>query len=688
MASFNSGSVSAAQYSQQNAAQDANSQVRLIAGPGSGKSRTILMRLRYLVSQGFQPNSIYVISFTRASAVDLRTRVTNEFNGAGLALVGAQIAANVTTMHSLALKLLANANLLAGMYPASPVVLDQWQQENIFDEEFSATANVTAKRAREVRAAYDAHWQTLAALNILGGGTPPTQTEQNAFTSYYPTAKSLYSCLLPGEVVRSCVDEITQGSITSSHLPGLKHLIVDEYQDLNNCDQQFVEHIATFGAVVLIAGDDDQSVYSFRHAAPDGIVDYLSNHPNAVSHNLQHCFRCTMSVLSAAQSLIMHNPGRIAKIHTSMYQNSSPAVSGTFDIWRCQTGTEEARWIAESCRDLIAANVQPNQILILLRSNRIQGQVLYDALDAAAVQYEPVRADSLLEEPMPRLVNSLLEVVKNPTDKYIPYRVILGQLHGVGKGTCTGIANRTVAANLNFRDLFYSPPPQGVFNSSQASAIKRVATIVTSIQGWSGTDTLSSKAAIIFQIGSQVYNTQSQPGIDALNYWNNLVNSLPSAMTLDELYGYLDSDTEAGRFQILDSVVRRLGQSPVSQQNTAVARVRLLTMHGAKGLEGQVVFIPGAEQGITPSGHSIATPGQVNEERRLMYTAITRAKACCIVSLAQTRIGNQAYLLSGSGVANQVRSQFVQEIGTTITNRTSGLTPNEITTIVADISNL
>ena len=192
MASFNSGSVSAAQYAQQNAAQDANSRVRLIAGPGSGKSRTILMRLRYLVSQGVPPNSIYVISFTRASAVDLRTRVINEFTDASLALAGAQTAANVTTMHSLALRLLANANLLAGMYPASPVVLDQWQQENIFDEEFSVTANVTGKRAREVRAAYDAHWQTLSALNILGGATPPrrqskahsllTIQQQRAFT--------------------------------------------------------------------------------------------------------------------------------------------------------------------------------------------------------------------------------------------------------------------------------------------------------------------------------------------------------------------------------------------------------------------------------------------------------------------------------------------------------------------------
>ena len=688
MAPFNSSSVSAAQSAQQNAAQDSNARVRLIAGPGSGKSRTILMRLRYLVSQGVPPNSIYVISFTRASAIDLRTRVTNEFSGAGLAHAGAQIAANVTTMHSLALKLLASANLLAGMYPASPVVLDQWQQVNIFDEEFSETANVTAKRAREVRAAYDAHWQTLAALSILGGAAPPSQTEQSAFTAYYPTAKSLYSCLLPGEVVRSCVVEIVQGSITSSHLPGVKHLIVDEYQDLNHCDQQFVEHIATFGADVFIAGDDDQSVYSFRHAAPDGIVDYLSSHLNAASHNLQYCFRCTTSILSAALSLIMHGPGRISKSHISMYQNSSPTVSGTFDIWRCPTGAEEARWIAESCRDLIAANVQPNQILILLRSSRIQGQVLYDALNAATVRYEPARADSLLEEPMPRLVHSLLEIVKNPTDKYVPYRVILGQLYGVGKRTCTGIANRTVASNLNFRDLFYSPLRQGVFTKPQASAINRVATIVALIQGWSDTDTLSLRAAAISQIGSQVYNMQSQPGIDALQYWNNLVNSLPPGMTLDEMYSYLDSDTEAGRMRILDSVVRRLRQSPVSQQNATVAPVRVLTMHGAKGLEGQVVFIPGAEQGIMPSGYAIATPGQVNEERRLMYTAITRAKACCIISLAQTRIGNQAYLLSGSGMANQTRSQFVQEIGTTITNRTSGLTPSEVTKIVAEISSL
>ena len=688
MASFDQTSVSAAQQAQQYAAQDVSPHIRLIAGPGSGKSRTIMMRLLDLVNQGVAPNSIYVISFTRASAFDLRSRVINTFNSGNNALAGQQIAGNVTTMHSLALKLLANADLLASMYPTPPVVLDQWQQENIFDAEFSVTAKVTAKRAREVRAAFDAHWQTLAALNISGGTTPPTQLEQNAFTSYYPTAKSLYSCLLPGEVVQSCVVEISQGSITASHLPGISHLIVDEYQDLNYCDQRFVDHIAGFGANVFIAGDDDQSVYSFRHAAPNGIINYCNNYQNAASYNLQHCFRCTTSILSAAQQLILHNQGRIPKIHLSMYRNSSPAVSGTFSIWRCKTGTEEAKWIAESCRDLIAANVPPNEILILLRSNSTQGPVLYEALEAAGVEYEPARGDSLLEEPMPRLVHSLLEIVKNPTQKYIPYRVILGLLHGVGKATCTGIANRTVTNLLNFRDLFYFPLPPGAFTSSQASAIKRVAAIVNILQGWSDSDILFSRTVSIAQIGALVYNLHSQPGIEALLYWNSLVKTLPTGMTLDELYSYLDSDKETGRFQILDSVARRLAANSVPQQSVATSRVRALTMHGSKGLEGQVVFIPGAEEKIVPSGRAIATPGQVNEERRLMYTAITRAKACCIVSMAGTRIGNQAFLLSGSPVVNQVRSRFIPEIGTPVMNRTSGLTNSEITKITNDIANL
>ncbi len=688
MADLNSSDLANAVSAQQAAAQDASAHVRLIAGPGSGKSRTIMLRLEHLISQGAAPDSIYVISFTRASAFDLRTRVVERFKSKGLTVAGDELAENVTTMHSLALKLLAGANLLSGIFPAHPVILDRWQQENIFDEEFSQTAGVTPTRAREVRAAYDAHWQTLASLNLVGGGDPPTPSEQNAFTSYYPTAKTLYSCLLPGEVVRSCVDEIKQGSITTSHLPNMKHLIVDEYQDLNKCDQEFVDELAKFGARVFIAGDDDQSVYSFRHAAPDGIVDYISTHPEAVSHNLQHCFRCASSILSTAQTLIGHNPGRIAKTHVSIYSNSTPTVDGDFQIWRCPTGVEEAKWIAESCRDLLSAGIEPTQVLILLRSHRTQGKVIYDALSAASVQFEPARADSLLEESMPRLVHSLLEIVKDPSDKYVHYRVVLGLLHGVGKGTCTGIAQRTVGANLNFRDLFYSSPSSHVFTGNQRSAIKRVASIISSVKSWSVDDTLSSRALSIESIGSDAFDKDSQSGKATLEVWNELVETLPAEMTLDELYAYLDSDTEAGRYQVMDSVTRRLGTTSGPQENKATNAVRVLTMHGSKGLEGQVVFIPGVEQGIIPSPQTLGAAGLINEERRLLYTAITRAKASCILSLASIRVGNQAYLLSGQSVTGQTRSPFIPEIGSPTVQRTTGLSAIEIASILEDVSNL
>ena len=195
MANLNDNDLANAISAQKVAAQDAASHVRLIAGPGSGKSRTIMLRLEHLISLGTPPDSIYVISFTRASAFDLRARVVEQFKSTGLKGAGEKLAENVTTMLSLALRLLAGANLLSGMFPAHPVILDRWQQENIFDEEFSHGAKVTPKRAREVRAAYDAYWQTLASLNLLGGGGVAYSKRAKCF--HFLPSYSENSILLP-----------------------------------------------------------------------------------------------------------------------------------------------------------------------------------------------------------------------------------------------------------------------------------------------------------------------------------------------------------------------------------------------------------------------------------------------------------------------------------------------------------
>ena len=683
--------IQAAQQVQFQAARDPNSGVRVIAGPGTGKSRCIEQRVDYLLSQAVLPREIFVISFTRASARDLKERILNYCTQAGRSQAAQGV--RVSTMHSLALRTLRTANLLQG-FPTNPTILDDWEQLNIFDAEFQKSlTNITISRAKEVRRAYDAHWQTLQALQIYIISPPITQAEQQAFNSFHQTMRMVYSCLLPGEVVRACVDQMRLGNINPAQLPGIRHIIVDEYQDLNECDQEFVRRIADAGASLFVAGDDDQSIYAFRYAAPTGIQNFLNTFAGASAHQLQDCFRCTPAVLQPANVLISANPNRLSKTIQSLWSSAQPPVHGSFHVWRFNQGVEEARAIANSCRDLINAGMSPQDILILVANIRVQVPLLIQQMQSLNLPYERPRGGWLLDSAMPRLVFSLLRILQNPQD-YVAHRSALGLQHGIGPDTCASIARKTVGANLNFRDLFYASYPTGVFTSREGRAIQHVASVVQQISQWSLTDDLQTRAAEIEAIIRNPFNyTNTQAGQAALLEWQALSSSLPVGMNLEELLSYLWSDTEAGQARIIAAVTARLGlmtsttPSAGVQQNPA-NRIRILTMHGSKGLDGRVVFIPGLEQGIMPSGHAMLAAGLVHEQRRLLYMSMARARAACVVSLARSRVGQQAFALVGSPSTNQAPSIFLTDIGIPPQSRSGGLPVAEVSTIISDCANM
>jgi superfamily I DNA/RNA helicase len=201
--------IQAAEAQQDAAATDLTPQVRLIAGPGTGKSRCIEKRVDRLLSQQVAPVSLFVISFTRASTNDLKKRIVEYCAQRGRHQEAERL--NISTMHSLALRALRRGNLLHA-FPADPMVLDDWEQENIFDPELGLSGNFAPTRAAEIREAYEAYWQTLQDTQLI----PVSAQERALFNAYYPSMKSLYSCLLPGEMVRLCVDQICLESNTSS----------------------------------------------------------------------------------------------------------------------------------------------------------------------------------------------------------------------------------------------------------------------------------------------------------------------------------------------------------------------------------------------------------------------------------------------------------------------------------------
>jgi DNA helicase-2/ATP-dependent DNA helicase PcrA len=284
--------------------------------------------------------TFYVISFTRATCAELTGRIQRYCAEQSPPIDAEHV--RISTMHSLALKLLRMGNQL-NQFPSEPVMLDDWEQANIYDTELAADLHRARGRAEEVRLAHDAHWQTLNPALINQAQITPAEIV--IFNAFHAARTNLYSCVLPGEVIYRCVTAIQQGAIDETRLPQIEHLIVDEFQDLNACDQEFVELLTDRGAVLFIAGDDDQSIYSFRHADPNGIVQFPNNYPQSATHILTDCFRCAPAVLNPAIQLIAHNPNRVAKALVALYANAVPAVQGTFHVWSFATADDEARAI-------------------------------------------------------------------------------------------------------------------------------------------------------------------------------------------------------------------------------------------------------------------------------------------------------------------------------------------------------
>ena len=317
---------------QWDAARDQAPQVRLVAGPGTGKSFTIEKRVADLLNNGATPTNVYVISFTRATCAELADRIRAFSSGQPCAAVAPQV--KISTMHSLALRILRRGNLLTS-YPSSPIMLDDWEQTNVYDKELASSIGCTHGRAAEIRLAHDTQWQTLNPQYLNQALITPTEIQ--GFNTFHASRTNLYSCVLPGEVIYKCVEALQQGSLQVSQLPQIDHLIVDEYQDLNACDQEFVRLLCSHNAFLFIAGNDDQSIYSFRHANPNGIVQFRTTYPASSTHVLTDCFRCTPAILGPASRLIIFNPNRVPKNMNPLYGSANPPVTGELLVWSFQS---------------------------------------------------------------------------------------------------------------------------------------------------------------------------------------------------------------------------------------------------------------------------------------------------------------------------------------------------------------
>ena len=260
--------------------------------------------------------------------------------------------------------------------------------------------------------------------------------------------------------------------------------------------------LAGQGSALFIAGDDDQSIYSFRHADPTGIINFPQTYPQGVTHPLTDCFRCTPAIVGPATVLIGHNPQRVPKNLVPLYGAAAPPVHGTLHVWSFPDANAEARGVAQSCEQLIAAGMAGHEddIVILISSRHIQLPIISQELGNRGVPFDEPVAGGTTDNPAIRAAFSLLRLLQEHvenTDDYVAYRTLIALCSGVGPRTAKQTADACLHNGYNFRALFHAQPKPHWLTGRALAAVTRVDQLRQLLAAWNLTDTSQCELLIL-----------------------------------------------------------------------------------------------------------------------------------------------------------------------------------------------
>ena len=360
---------------QERAAEHIGSHARLLAGPGTGKTRALTRRVLALtLDYGVSPSQVVALTFTRVAASQLRREVRSTLEPLGI------VTPKVSTLHSFALRqLLRNSSRIEAL-PQPLRVADDWEERQIIQEDLKERLpGLTISDIQERFERLSADWETLRR----DAEDWEDRFPDPSFIGAWREHRNVFGYTLRGELVyqlRRALNQYPDFNLEDD----FRYVLVDEYQDLNACDLAVINELAARGCEIYAAGDDDQSIYGFRYADPEGIRRFTTEYRPSTSLSLEVCHRCDRSVLRAAEFVASLDPDRLPK----RTRARDDAAEGHVQLLRFIDQSQEARCIARMCRHLVNhERVDPHQILILIRSDRYgaMSSVLHDALEADGV---------------------------------------------------------------------------------------------------------------------------------------------------------------------------------------------------------------------------------------------------------------------------------------------------------------
>jgi DNA helicase II / ATP-dependent DNA helicase PcrA len=537
----------------------------------------------------------------------------------------------VYTLHGYALRQLMAARVNVGSGRGHARVADDWEERHIVEEDLKALLGETrVKRVRERLARLAAAWEA----------SPDPAVEDrhpdNELVGALRQHKGHYRYILRSELVYRLKEQFDANPyfpLTGTY----KFVVVDEYQDLNRCDVVVIDAIAAAqGAALFVAGDDDQSIYQqLRNAHPQAIREFIATH-GAADLALATCVRCDRGIIELAHNVISQEVGRIDKRH----EPHISAGPGIVESIAFRDGVAEARGIAALVKKFTDAGVDPGEILILLRSDR--NGAFSDPIEAElaglripAVVRSPDK--SAVDTSDGRALIALLRLTVEATDE-LAWRTALktGRV-GTGDGAIEAIhAYAASTARVSFSETIILTEADSTLIPSFGVAIQR------------GARQIRDRLAAMEVAAPLAMSTVDQ-SIDAA------ASQLPATPELTAAVGELKGLTTLWAPTSLVDFLGGLALRKEEEEAIVPKTVNIMTAHKAKGLDACVVIIAAAEEELFPGA------GNVDEERRLFYVSLTRAKHALFITNAIVRSGTQVY--SGTGGRTHQRTQFLDTSG-------------------------
>lgn len=617
-------------------AASGSARVRVMAGPGTGKSFAMKRRVARLLESGVDPRQILAVTFTRVAADDLHRELVQMGVPRCDELKG-------QTLHSLGLKILSRQSVLAAL-GRQPRPLNRFEEQALICD---LAGQFGGKRpVGRLLQAYNAAW---AQAQGVQPGYPQGSQEQ-LFANAVLSWMHFHQSMLIGEIVPYLLVYLANNPL-APELTEFSHILVDEFQDLNQAEQRIIELLAQANHACIV-GDDDQSIYSFKFANPDGIRDWHLTNPGTVDFQLADCHRCPETVVDMANALIAHNQARTPRALTKIPAKGPGLVSTR----QFQTIEAEVAFITQEINNLIGrGTAQPGDIIVLVQRAKI-GKLIFDALRDALVPVKSYYEESELDTPAAQEQFALFKLLLNPQD-----RVALRYLLGLGHGDLRANQYRRLRS---YCELHGTAPwdtlvllSNGQLNLPHSNTlIQRFNVIQAQLQHLA------------------VFVANLQLLVDALFPAANPALSELRFLAL-EILGLLPVGSNAS--DLLGEMMERITKPEVP---ATVHQVRLMSLHKSKGLSSPVVFVAGCVQCLLPKLADPGTPhaqqvASMEEQRRLFYVGITRVKAdppnhagrlyltyCRTMGMAlamQAGIAGQ----TAYGVTHVQPSQFIAQLG-------------------------